>query len=113
MKYLKYIKHPKFRWIEEHFDVHLSGTCIYKGKLCYFETEYPEEDEFYYNIYSLTWQEKLKWLLRQWFFELCIGYHWTYKNNKKVWDGFILRKPNWLYDFLFRLYYKLIPKMKI
>jgi hypothetical protein len=99
-------KNVKFRWIEEHYDVHLSGTCIYKGELCYFDSDYPDfGKEQMCDIYELTYFEKLKWRFTQWLFELCIGYHWTYDKDGRVTHEFKLRKPKWLYKFLFNIYY--------
>lgn len=107
MKYLKSIKHPKFVWVQDHWDVHLSGTCIYKDNLCYFETEYPRNvDNFYYDIYKLSSWEKVKWTLEQKLFELCVGYHWTYGKDGRKWsNGFILRKPKWFFNILFNIYH--------
>ena len=34
-----------FRFISNHYDVHLGGTCIYNGELCEFKNEYPDYDE--------------------------------------------------------------------
>lgn len=102
-----------FRWVENHWDLHLKGICKYNGKICVFETEEPDYDEDkdewetpYSKIYELTFLEKLKWLKKQWLFEQCVGYHWTYNDNKKV-KGFYYRKPKWLYKKIFNIYYKI------
>lgn len=102
----------KFRFISNHYDVHLNGTCIYNGELCEFKNEYPDYDEetdewkeMVVEIYQLTLQEKLRWYKRQWLFEKCVGYHWSYNNNKRG-GYFHYRKPQWLYKRIFNLYYK-------
>ena len=56
----------KFRWISNHYDVHLNGTCMYNGDLCEFENKYPgynEEtddcEEMFVKIYKLDLISKL------------------------------------------------------
>ena len=100
-----------FRWISNHYDVHLNGTCIFNGKLCEFENEYPDFDEeteeyeeMFVKIYKLNLIDKIKWRWKQWKFEKIIGYHWTYPQRKQG-KGFYCRKPKWLYTWLFNLYY--------
>ena len=107
MKYIKSVKHPKFVWINDHYDMHLSGTCIYRGELCYFETDYqPNYENRYYEIHDLTRWEKIKWKFRQKLFEICVGYHWSYKNKNRIWNsGIKTRKPKWLFRILMELYY--------
>jgi hypothetical protein len=104
----------KFRFISDHYDVHLNGTCMYNGELCEFKNEYPEFDEetdeyeeMIVEIYQLTFKEKLIWYKRQWLFEKCIGYHWTYYPKRKKGKSFYYRKPQWLYKKIFKLYYKI------
>ena len=106
----------KFKFISNHWDFHLNGTCLYNDELCEFKSKYPdyneeldEWDEIFVEIYSLTFREKSKWLLRQWRFEKCVGYHWTYKDGKKQ-GHFYYRNPKWLYQKIFKLYYKLKKK---
>ena len=69
----------KFKWVANHWDLHLKGTCTYNGKLCLFTTEEPDYDEEldewetpYSEIFELTFLEKLHWLKRQWIFEHCV-----------------------------------------
>lgn len=102
-----------FKWISGHWDLHLKGTCTYKGSLCEFKTivgYYNEEiddfDESFCEIYELSLFEKLSWLKRQWMFEQCVGFHYSYKDNKKI-SKFYIRNPKWLYNFLFYFYYKI------
>jgi hypothetical protein len=109
-----------FVFVNSHWDHHLGGLCRYEGKLCRFSTiekenpNYdpvkdetdPEYNEWMYNlfciIYELSPWEKLKALYQKRMFELMVGYHWTYPDRK----SFGSRKPKWLYNFLFHLYYK-------
>jgi hypothetical protein len=102
----------KFRFISNHYDVHLNGTCIYDHSICEFENNYPSYDEekeeweeMMVEIYKLDWAFKLKWMWRQWWFEKCVGYHWSYKNGKRV-TGFYWRRPKWFYLWIFNRYYR-------
>lgn len=102
----------KFRWVSNHYDVHLHGTCTYEGDLCEFEHTYPEYDEENdswieegVRIYKLGFLEKLRWRRRQFLFEQCVGYHWTYNDGKRM-NYFYYRNPLWLYQWLFKIYYK-------
>ena len=101
-----------FRWVSNHYDIHLDGSCIYNGELCQFKTEYPEFDEekdewkdAMTEIYKLNWLGKLKWMCKQWLFEKCVGYHWSYGNGNCKRQSFYYRKPQWLYKKLFNWYY--------
>ncbi len=103
----------KFIFVSDHYNLHLKGSCIYNNYLCEFKTiegDYNEEedkwDDSFCEIYKLNFLERLKWRWTQWFFEACVGYHWSY--NKKTNDtrGFYYRKPKCLYKFLCDMYYK-------
>lgn len=120
MKKIADIKYDEvnFRFISDHWDVHLTGTCIYNGELCEFKNQYPDYDEeldeweeMIVEIYQLNLLEKFKWYKKQWLFEKCVGYHWTYGSGKRN-RGFYYRKPKWLYKIIFNLYYKLKTKNK-
>ena len=98
----------KFVWINNHYDVHLSGLCKLGNTLFYFKTvnheDYYEDDtELMCDLFDLTLYEEMKWRMRKFLFEQMVGHHWSYpkRNNK----GFYLRKPRWLYRLLFTLYY--------
>jgi hypothetical protein len=100
----------KFRFIRDHWDVHLNGTCMYNGNLCEFENtspDYNEElddwEEMFVKIYKLDFIDKIKWYYKQWLFEMCVGYHWTYPKRKDAY--FYYRKPKWLYMWLSNCYY--------
>lgn len=95
----------KFKFISIHYDIHLAGLCLYNGELSRFKCNYPEWDEendkwddVYAKIFKLSLRDKIRWKLRQWLFEKCVGYHWSYKNNKRC-DNYRIRKPKWLHNF--------------
>ncbi len=98
-----------FVWIQGHYDVHLLGLCKLGNTLFYFKTinvdDYYDGKELMCDVYMLSSLEEVKWRLRKFFFEQMVGYHWSYpkRNNK----GYYIRKPKWLYKFLFKLYYSL------
>ena len=102
-----------FVWVSNHYDIHLSGLCKHKENLCWFVTEgldkYDEENDEWVmpncNIYSLTLSEKIKLKWRQKRFEWMVGYHWTYPYRKQG-AGFHIRKPKWLFSWLFKRFYK-------
>lgn len=107
-----------FRFISNHWDIHLEGSCIYNNELCQFNTIYPdwneEKDtweETFTEIYKLDWRGKLNWICRQWIFEKCVGYHWSYKEKKRGKD-FHYRKPQWLYKRIFSWYYSVNKFLK-
>jgi hypothetical protein len=98
-----------FVWIQGHYDVHLLGLCKLGNTLFYFKTinvdDYYDGKELMCDVYMLSSLEEIKWRLKKFFFEQMVGYHWSYpkRNNK----GYYIRKPKWLYKFLFKLYYSL------
>lgn len=94
-------------WVSNYYDGPLEGLCRQNGELMRFEIEEPDEardDDWYYNCYPLTKYEKVKWVIKQKMFEWCVGYHWTYTNNKRT-NFFYYRKPEWLFKLLFKIYY--------
>ena len=100
----------KFFWVNSHYDIHLSGLCKIGNTIFYFKTinsneYYDDETELMCDVYMLSTTEEIKWRLKKFFFEQMVGYHWSYpkRNNK----GYYIRKPKWLYKFLFKLYYSL------
>jgi len=114
MKYKKTIpyKYVDFKWIENHYDLHRSGLCIFNNRLCYFKTiegDWNEKGKYWEDsnceIYSLNIFEKIKWKFIQKKFEAMIGYHWSYPSRKNG-NRFYYRKPEWLYKWLFKVYYK-------
>lgn len=107
-----------FRWVSNHYDIHLHGSCIYNNELCEFKCKYPnynldtdEWDDVIADIYKLNPLQKLKWYWDQWLFETCVGYHWTYPYRKQG-IGFDYRKPKWLYKKLFKWYFNITAKKK-
>ncbi len=118
MKLLVTLPYEKvdFKFISNHYDVHLEGTCIYNNSMCYFTNKYPEYneetetwEEMYVKIYKINFLEKIKYWYIQTMFELCVGYHWTYPHRKKG-ASFYYREPKWLYHWLFKTYYNLKRK---
>lgn len=99
-------KDLKLKFVSDYRDRPLNGTCYYNNSICEFKTieDLYNPGEFI-RIYNLSILGKLKWFWRQFLFEQCVGYHWSYKNGKRIKD-FYYRNPKWLYKFLFNLYYK-------
>jgi hypothetical protein len=102
----------QFKFVSNHYDLHLEGLCTYKGETCYFQTlqgnwneENDEWDQSFCEIYKLSIGEKWKWFWRKKKFEWMVGYHWSYPQRKQG-KFFYYRKPTWLYRRLFRLFYK-------
>jgi hypothetical protein len=115
MKKIADVKYDEveFVFITNHYDIHLNGVCNYNGELCEFKNKYPDYneekddwEEMIVEIYQLTPYEKFKWYKKKFLFEKLVGYHWTYKNKKRI-NGFYYRNPRWLYKILFKLYYKI------
>lgn len=93
----------EYRFITNFYDHPLKGSCYYLGKLYYFRRK---EDSDYLYLFHLNNSGERKWKLKQFFFEQCVGYHWSwYPKNRS--ERFRYRKPEWLYKLLFKLYYKL------
>lgn len=104
-----------YQWVyvNDHYDIHLSGLVKHKGELCRFVTDdqtywNDETDdmdgETYVDIFSLTLLEKIKAKWRQKRFEWCVGYHWSYPYRAEG-HHFHIRNPRWLYHFLFNFHY--------
>lgn len=125
----------KFEFIYDHWDIHLNGLCWYEGKLCWFETfdtreyecnplyyiwwtspegekiqweEYREVGELYCEIYEMTFTEKFKKQWKRFWFEFCVGHHWSYPNRNTLNSLYRYRdwKPRWLRKILYMLYYR-------
>jgi hypothetical protein len=97
-----------FVWVGNHYDVHLSGLCKMGNTLFYFKTInyedlYDDDKDLMCEIYDLTFWEDVRWRLKKFFFEQMVGHHWSYPKRKN--SHFHYRKPQWLYKFLFKLYY--------
>lgn len=97
-----------FVWISNHYDVHLSGLCKMGNTFFWFVTinhyeVFEENEQLKCDVYQLSFWEEIKLRMRKFFFEQMVGYHWSYPKRNN--GGFYLRKPKWLYKFLFRLYY--------
>jgi len=93
---------PAIVWVSDFYDHPLAGICRWEGELCRFEWDYDDE---WVRIYLLTRLQKVRWLWRKVKFEICVGYHWTYKDGKRE-TNFHYRNPQWLYRLLFRFHYR-------
>ena len=80
-----------------------NGTCRFSGGFCEFDSMY-HDDVILYRIYSLNPFEKIRWLCRQWAFEQCVGYHWSYEKKHIT-----STKPKFLQERLFDIYYRRCP----
>jgi hypothetical protein len=111
MRYIATLPYDEldFVWVNNHYDVHLSGLCRLGFTLFYFKTNhedlYDEDKELTCEVYMLSWTEEIKWKLKKFLFEQMVGYHWSYPQRKN--ERFHYRKPEWLYKILFKLYYKI------
>lgn len=95
-----------FVWVNNHYDVHISGLCRLGFSLFYFKTiNHDSDDELMCEVYMLSFWEEVRWRLKKFFFERMVGYHWSYPKRKN--GHFHYRKPEWLYKGLFWLYYKI------
>lgn len=93
-----------FVYVENHYDIHLSGLCRYDGKIHRFLTNDDDFDDSHCIILELSYIEKLKALWDKKLFEICVGTHWTYHEGKRMGDYYI-RKPAWLHKKLFKWFY--------
>jgi len=99
---VKYVD-MNFFWITDHYDIHLTGYCHYKGALCRFDVT----DDFFakptnqvsYNIFSMTLFEKIKMLIDKTLFETCVGTSWSFPVKKES------KKPKWLKKLLHEFYF--------
>jgi hypothetical protein len=69
-----------FVWVSSHWDRHLEGLCRYGKELAHFKWD---RTTGLYQISRLTARERLRWLLRKWSFEVCVGRHWTYPHRER------------------------------
>jgi hypothetical protein len=99
MKKMRY-EDVKFRFITNHYDVHLSGTCSYNGRIARFKNLDPYADKMWCQITELNFVERTKERLRQLWFEICVGKHWTYPDRK---NGARFNRS--INSILFKLYY--------
>lgn len=71
-------------FIENHYDVHLEGTCIYQGMFCRFKMHGDFDDgNLIYEVTPLNWYGRILARAEQYLFEVCVGLHWTYKRDKR------------------------------
>lgn len=99
-------KTVEYRFISNYYDEPLHGTCYYQGVLYEFK-RIDDEDNFdhWLKLFELNLFTRVYWKLKQKFFEICVGYHWSWYPKNHRTQGFHIRNPKWLYKFLFKLYY--------
>jgi hypothetical protein len=96
-------KQVDYRFVSNYHDEPLQGSCYYLGKLYHFRRKEGTDQLF---LIHLNKSGERKWKLKQLWFELCVGYHWSwYPKNRS--SGFYYRRPQWLYKILLDLYYRL------
>lgn len=95
-------------WVTNYYDFPLQGTCKHEGKLCRFEWDHENDtgNDVIYDIFTLSPKEKMIWKIRQFMFEICVGTHSTYNGNSRR-TYFKLKKPKWLWQTVFSVYYKI------
>lgn len=100
-------RHVNFLWVSNHYDVHLEGLCLVRGKIMRFEMPRDRfrEEMPRLHVFKLGFLEKLHWLAKKKAFEICVGKHWTYPDRKHG-VHFHIRKPEWLSRLLLNVYYK-------
>ena len=92
-------------WVSDFYDIELHGLCTHNGSLCEFKTDYETNIA---TIYSLSFIQKTKWLIRKRVFEICVGYFWSYKNDCYEMK---FKKPTWFGKIVFNLYYDVFSKI--
>ena len=73
-------------YVENYYDIPLSGLCTHKNQLVGFKVVDSEEDDPTYEIIHLTPIQKIRELVKKKLFEICVGKHWSYKNGKRLGD---------------------------
>lgn len=92
-----------FIWVSNYWNGNLTGTCLYNGLLSEFRSVLNDCDEITeVEIFYLTFIKRIRWKLRQWIFEQCVGYHWSYPLGRRYYT----RNPKWFYSILCDVYYK-------
>ena len=90
----------KFSWITDHYDIHLTGFCVYEGKRCKFTTmnyEYTEENNSPLLLCKIEHLSKFEIFVSnidQTLFELLVSKRWSYKDGKII--SFVPNRYYWL-----------------
>ena len=111
-------KDMEFVWVSNHWDYHLEGICrMPDGRLGWFEAidSCKDPDEWAnYEIRPLVGIEKIKKVLNKFFFEVCVGYHWSYPQEIEG-RMYRIRSPKFLHNILFNLFYsvQMMKRIKI
>ena len=95
-------KNMLFYYHTHFYDIPLVGLCFYLGSLCYFHIK--SDSDYMYEIFDLTFWEKLKYKYKKKLFEICIGYHCTYPHRTKG-VHFYYKRPKWFWKIVFNVYY--------
>lgn len=119
MENLPQLKGVRWLYVQSHWDIHLSGVVLYNDKkyvatLTYDPWEHwngeGEEPEggCQYTVY-----EAPKWFMvlqsiSQWFFERCVGLHWTYPYRAMGWHYTPKAVP--ALKFFYKVYKPLVKK---
>ena len=94
-------------WISNHWDAHLEGLCRVQGRIMRFvmpPTWEGHEELPHMHVFRLALWEKIRWLARKRFFEICVGEHWTYPQRRNG-HKFHLKRPKWFWQAVFKFYY--------
>lgn len=97
---------PGLLWVSSFYDYPLAGLARLNGQFYRFEADYVGAPDWpsRYRLYELEGIEKIRWLLRKWLFEICVGKHMTYRNGRRL-CYYQPRRPRILHHSLMRLYY--------
>lgn len=102
-------------WVTSYYDYPLEGYCWYNSRRHYFiciesDNELEEGsthfEKLYYYIYELDFIEYVKSIIDQKLFEICVGYHYTFKNGSRLGD-YHLKSPEWFWKIVQTIYYKI------
>ena len=101
-------RHEALEWefVADHYDVHLKGLVRCDGRWCEAELvsdPWEFDQPLIYLVTPLSWRGWMRWKVRQWGFELCVGTHWS--GSKRPRKRYRLRRPRWFWKRVFQLYY--------
>lgn len=104
-----------FVFVDNYYDLNLSGLCLYNGEIMRFETEFTDAGTFIgtaiegavVHVFPMAIRKKALALLRKKLFEVCVGTHWTYPLCiDGVCKSYHLKKPKWFWGIVGDLYYR-------
>jgi len=99
----------KIHFITGHDDYFADhGIGWYNGDMHEFYQRYSgHEKSLVIDALKLSHFDRIKWFIRRKLFELCVGKHYTYVDGKRN-NSFYIKKPDFIYKKLYKLYYKRI-----